>query len=165
MERRRDRPTKLRLERSDSSKENKSGKRVSFVDKNLAVTVQFPSTAEDVKMSWYTDTDYETFQSDCRTTVTAFVMARERKEKGEKRYHLDGSKFTARGLEDMLTKESSELRGYRKRLHAHHVLKQQYLQRCEGLDSPDWIKSVSEKYSAASCESARQRGNRRTPSY
>jgi len=157
----------LRLERSESAKENKSSssKRVSFVDTNLAVTARFPSAEEDVQRSWYSDGDYETFQSDCRITVTAFVMARTRKEKGEKRYHLDGSKFTARGLEDLLTKESSELRDYRKRLHAHHVLKQQYLQRCEGLVSPDWIKSVSEKYSADSCESARLRGTRRTPPY
>ena len=155
------------LQRSDSTKENRrSAKRVRFLSSsNSKVTNHVPCTSEDAQNSWYNEIDYDAFQSDCRTTVTAFVLARVRKLQGDQKYHLDGSKFTARGLEDVLTKERAVSRDYRKRLHAHHVLKQQYLQRCEGLDSPDWIKSISEKYSAASCGSAFQRGNRRTPPY
>jgi hypothetical protein len=167
LERRNVRHTRATLQRSDSAKENRrSAQRVRFTSSsNILVTNRFPCASEDAQNSWYNESDYDAFQSDCLTTVTAFVMARARKLQGDQKYHLDGSKFTARGLEDVLTKERSESRDYRKRLHAHHVLKQQYLQRCEGLDSPDWIKSISEKYSAVSCGSAFQRGNRRTPPY
>jgi len=154
-------------------------KRVRFATSPLSVTTTavhyYPTcwSEQDLLNSWFSDVDYESFQSDCRTTVTAFTLARARKEQGEKRYCLDGSKFTARGLEDVLTLASSELRDYRKRLHAHHVLKQQFLQRMASSNepattspssSPDWqLRSVSEQYSAASCQSAAQRGSRGTP--
>ena len=122
-----------------------------------------PSTPDDADNSWYSEDDYSAFQKDCRITVAAFCQAQARKQQGETRYHLDGTSFTARGLEDVLSKAQSEIRDYRKRLHVHHVLKQQYLQRCDGLWSPEWLQSVSERYSAESCACAVQRGRRLMP--
>jgi len=131
-----------------------------------STSCSYPAAADDdddVRNSWYSEDDYSAFQKDCRITVTAFVQAQARRQQGETAYHLDGAAFTARGLEDVLSKAQSERRDYRKRLHLHHVLKQQYLQRCDGFWQPEWLQSVSERYSAESCACAAQRGGRRLP--
>ena len=155
---------KLLRETSDSSTDSTvsvatSKKHVRFAA-TAPATALHPSTEEDALNSWYSDAEYEAFQNDCRRTVAAFTLAKARKDLGEPKHCLDGSRFTARGLEDVLTQANTEQRDYRKRLHAHHVLKQQYLQRCEGVTCPEWLQAVSARYSKASLDCALERGRR-----
>lgn len=146
-------------EASEESLAPKLEKRVRFAS-SLCSTLDYEVNPKDTQLSWYCEDDYMNFQKDCCRTIQAFSMAKTRKEQGEKQYHLDGLVFTARGLEDILTRANAEARGYRKQLHAHHVLKQQFLQRQEGLYNPQWLRSISEHYSSELYQTALERGQR-----
>jgi hypothetical protein len=156
----RDEAAGLRRQAEFSNRALKRKQRVQFAP--TASVVARIASLEDLENSWYRHEDYSSFETECRRTLATVRMAKIKSRSGDDQYELNSTEFTTSGLEDFLSPHRKNLRHYRKMCHNHNVLMHQFMQRCRGVQSPEYLKIASEISSYESSELAFQRGTRKS---
>lgn len=110
--------------------------------------------------TWYTGADYTAFRLECAVTLKFIHRAFSRLQNGKltKKQRLDPAKFTARGLEDVLTPVIKQRLHSQKLRHRRCVLTEHHIQRSHDTVDLNHLASVSEIMSSQSRRTALERG-------
>lgn len=107
---------------------------------------------EDLDKSWYHQSEYTAFDQERKRTVAAVHKAN-----GDLSC-LDPRVFTISGLEHHLYRQQMIARKVKTMHHVRSVLKQQYSNRCTGVNDPESLRCVSELFSTQPSKRAHLRG-------
>jgi hypothetical protein len=107
---------------------------------------------EDAKQSWYHSAEYNAFDQERKRTVAALYEVH-----GDLTC-LDPTVFTVSGLEHHLYRQQMVERRAKTLMHVRSVLKQQYENKCSGINDPESLRYISQLFSTQPCKRAHLRG-------
>jgi hypothetical protein len=112
----------------------------------------FYKSPEDAKQSWYRSVEYTAFDQERKRTVAALHEVH-----GDLTC-LDPTIFTVSGLEHHLYRQQMVDRRAKTLAHVRSVLKQQYANKCSGINDPESLRYISQLLSTQPCKRAHLRG-------